>query len=220
MRSRITVASVSTGSHEQRHIALISYHIPSPQNCRERGWGVENRKHAILLTSDNKGNTPNTNELLIIIGKNYPSFRTPSSVSPTSCPILNTYALAPASSTALNTTCSPTNLYLAYPVAETCVQCDCKDSGTTEQAGEFNAMDIDDAKKSCADCGRFTHVDSESRLCRPRMYGSKALSGRLKFTGQAMWMMSAHSRFSKAEVEGSRLKSGPPTHLAYGLQLQ
>lgn len=120
----------------------------------------------------------------------------------------NTHAFAPASLTARLTMCSPTNFDLAYPVGDTLSKSICSASGTGEEAAEFSATEIDDAKKSWAGRGRFTPVDNSRRLCRPLMCGSKLLRERLKLTGQAMWMISEHSRFSNAKAEGSRPKVG------------
>ena len=215
VRSSIVAARVSTGSQEHR--CNISSAI-KPSHTRPRikkglgpvcksAMGIEKMLLYSKLTSSRNGKTPNTNELLNTIGKNSPSFHTPHFVSPTTCPILNTLALAPIS-IALATTCSPTNLLLAYPVAETALKLFCKASGILDPAVAFKATETELAKKNFAGEGRLTFMESERRLWRPRICVSKDFKGRLKFTGQAMWITSANSRLSNENADGDRLKVG------------
>lgn len=98
--------------------------------------------------------------LLMINGKASVSFHTPAFVSPTTCPILRTVALAPKLSTAAWTIRSPTNFEAAYPVCETCSGDWIGASGIRAGAGVPSAAEMELQKMSLAGVERVLESDS------------------------------------------------------------
>ena len=139
-------------------------------------------------TSSSAGMHPRTAIDLTNPGTASSIFHFPISVSPTNCPILIICTSAPASA-AFATTCSATNLLLAYPVFCAHLGPCTRPSLTAVPAGALPATEMEEQKMNRAGLSAETDKEILMRFWTAAMCGVKEGRGRLKFTGQAAWMM-------------------------------
>lgn len=160
-------------------------------------------------TSSRSGNTPNVTALLIINGIASVPLHTPTLLSPTICPILNTLACTPAPLAAAPTILSVTSFDLAYPIP-----CACASSGTCVSlilagSGVPAAAEIELQKKKRAGRGVCTDRHRRRKLCAPAMWCvSNEATPMLKFTAQALWTTAVRVLRRWESVAASRPRSG------------